>query len=100
MKKKKEIQREKKYYGYALSVYLAQKCNERDKQSEHAADGCDDGVIRQSTLASVLADEATFVQYSLTPIGYIKIAIRLFKISFFGKKLNGPDPVFRCAIFI
>lgn len=100
MKKKKEIQKEKELIGYALSVYLAQKCNERDNQSENATDGRGDCVIKQSTLASVLSDEATFIQYSLSPIGYFKIAIRLFKISFFGKKLNGPDPVFRCAIFI
>ncbi len=95
MRQKKDPQKEKEYAGYVLSVYLANECYQRDNQSEQATDSRYDGTIRQSTLASVLADKASVMQHRLTAIGYFKIVVQLFKVAFFRKKVNGSVPVFR-----
>ena len=95
MKQKKDTRKEKEYAGYVLSVYLANECYQRDDKSQEAANGSYDGTIRQTTLASVLADKAAVTQHRLTAIGYLKIVIQLFQIAFLRKKVNGTTPVFR-----
>ena len=95
MRRKKDQQKEKEYAGYVLSVYLANECYQRDNQSEQAANSNYDGTIKQSTLASVLAEKAAITQHGLTTIGYLKIVIQLFKVAFLRKKFNGPAPIFR-----
>lgn len=95
MRQKKDLQKEKEYAGYVLSVYLANECHQRDNQPEQAANRRYDGTIKQSTLASVLADKAAVTQHRLTAVGYLKIVIRLFKIAFFRKKVDGSVPIFR-----
>ncbi len=97
---KKNEQKEKQYAAYVLATYLANECYQRDKQSGKSADRSYDGTIKQHTLASVLAEKASVTQHRLTPVGYLKAVVLLFKIAFFRKKMDGTAPVFRSVFII
>lgn len=100
MNKKDLANEEKMYAAYALSVYLANECHQRDNQGEQAADCRYDGTIKQHTLASVLAEKATVVEYRLSAVGYLKTVAMLFKATFIQKKPHGTFPIFRCVFFV
>ena len=94
MDKKKLLEKEKEYAGYALAVYLANECYQRDKQTGKAAGRRYNGTIKQGTLAAVLADKAAIVQQRLSPVSYLVIIARIFKAAFLHKKADGPAPIF------
>lgn len=100
MNKKELVNKEKEYAAYALSAYLANECHQRNNQREQAANRRYDGTLKQSTLASVLAEKATVVEYRLSAIGYLKAVAMLFKKTFLQKKPHGTFPIFRCVLFI
>ena len=100
MNKKEFANKEKEYAAYALSVYLANECYQRDNQGKQTADRRYDGTIKQHTLASVLAEKATVVEYRLSAVGYLKVIAMLFKAAFLQKKPHGTFPIFRCAFFV
>lgn len=100
MNKKGLVNKEKEYAAYALSVYLANECYQRDNQGKQATDRRYDGTIKQHTLASVLAEKASIVEYRLSAVGYLKAVSMLFKATFLQKKPHGAFPIFRCAFFV
>lgn len=95
MTKKKENKQKKKYDGYALSVCLANKCYQRNEQTYKTAHGCYNRTINQDTLADVLAEETTVVNEYATPIGYLKICVILFKVTFLHKKGKHGTPILK-----
>ena len=95
-----KISREISFYAYLLTVYLANKCYQRDQERQQAANGSYDGTIKQSTLAEILTEKAACMQKRLSPIGYLVIIARLFYVAFLRKKRYGRTPVFRGIFFI
>ena len=86
--------------SWAMALWLAQECRQSDKQAEQATDGGDDTAVTQKTLASVLASETTLVNEYATLVGYLKVVARLFRLTFFRKKLDGTAPILRGLFFI
>ena len=95
MTKKNENQQRKRYDGYALSVWLANKCYQRDHQTNEAANGGYNRTISQDTLADVLSEETTVVNEYATTVGYLKICVELFKVAFLHKKGKYGMPILK-----
>lgn len=93
MSKKSYKEEQLKSLRYAraanLVQYLKDKCDESDNKAKNGGDSSNDGVIRLSTLTSVLAKEPSVVYESLTFKGYCIIVALLIKIAFSHKEFNG-----------
>lgn len=72
-----------------LALYLKEKCDECDNQTEDGSDSGDNTTIKVGTLAEVLTEEPSIIYESLTLKGYSIMIVRLLKVALFHKKFNG-----------
>lgn len=91
----KIINDKKAFDARLLATQLANECHKRDCKGKDAAHRRYNGTIRQDTLTAVLAGKTAIVYERLTCIGYLKIVLMLFKVSFLHKKGDGAVPILK-----
>ena len=82
--------------SYGMALWLTQECRKRDEKTPDSYDYA----VTQGMLAEVLASETTLVNEYATLVGYLKVVARLFRLTFFRKKLDGTAPILRGLFFI
>ena len=92
--KKRKIEWERHCFAVSLVANLNKDCNDRDHQTNHTHNGCDNNTIKLDTLTAVLSDKTTVIYKSLTLKGYLVVIARLFKETFLHKKADGITKAF------
>lgn len=86
---KRKIEWKRHCFAVSLVANLKKYCDNIDRQTNHAHNGCDNNTIKLDTLTAVLSDKTTVIYKSLTLKGYLVVIARLFKEAFLHKKADG-----------
>ena len=92
--KKRKIEWERHCFAVSLVANLKKDCNDRDHQTNHTHNGCDNNTIKLDTLTAVLSDKTTVIYKSLTLKGYLVVIARLFKGDLPSQKADGVTKAF------
>lgn len=86
---KRKIEWKRHCFAVSLVANLKKYCDNIDRQTNHAHNGCDNNTIKLDTLTAVLSNKTTVIYKSLTLKGYLVVIARLFKEAFLHKKADG-----------